>query len=390
MRRSTIDHPSSTTFRRAPGAGAPRASGYHSLVGALALTGLAGVWAGCAEADSPGGSPPTGGGGAGGAAAGGDTGVGAFQSSGGAGGSTTCVATSKKAEPTPLDIILLLDWSESMQGASWSGTTTALQSFFNDPLSAGINAGLVFSPTIKPGGPDNPCDPAFYKTLDVPIASLPGNAFNLTNAMPADAVGYATPMYGSLSGALMAATAYQDAHPTHKVVVVMTGDGDYNTCGENINSIAAWAKSALDYNGVRTYVIAVESASFVFGNLEQVAEQGGTGQVYDAQDIDDFAAKMAEIRQAALGCDFEIPPPPAEEMLVPNEVNFTYTPGGTGTPITLPRADNLGDCGDQPGWYYDNNQSPTKIIVCPASCATIQNDSMAEVAVAFGCASIVN
>lgn len=358
---------------------------------AFVLASLAAVWLGCAEADSPGGSPPVGGGGAGGAAAaGGDGGAGAFQNMGGMGGSDVCIASSKKAEPTPLDIIFMLDWSESMQGASWAGTTTALQSFFEDPLSDGINAGLVFSPTIKPGGPDDPCNPLFYKSLDVPIAPLPGNAFPLINGMPADALGYATPLYGALSGTLMAATAYQDAHPTHKVVVVMTGDGDYNTCGKNITAIASWAKSAFDYNGVRTYVIAVQSDLYVVGNLDQIAEQGGTSHVYDAQDIGDFAAKMAEIRQAALGCDFEIPPPPASEMLVPDKVNFTYTPGGMGTPITLPRADNLDDCGDQPGWYYDNNQSPTKIIICPASCSTIQNDSMAEVSVEFGCASVVN
>jgi hypothetical protein len=76
--------------------------------------------------------------------------------------------------------------------------------------------------------------------------------------------------------------------------------------------------------------------------------------------------------------------------LVPDEVNFTYTPGGTGMPVTLPRADDLADCGDEPGWYYDNNKAPTKIVLCPASCNTVQNDSSAEVHVAFGCQSVLN
>jgi hypothetical protein len=77
-------------------------------------------------------------------------------------------------------------------------------------------------------------------------------------------------------------------------------------------------------------------------------------------------------------------------VLVPNEVNFTYTPGGTSEPITLPRADNLGDCGDAPGWYYDNNQAPQKILLCPASCEIVKNDDEAAVAAAFGCTSILN
>ena len=99
---------------------------------------------------------------------------------------------------------------------------------------------------------------------------------------------------------------------------------------------------------------------------------------------------MAEIRRAALGCDFEIPPVPDGMGLVPAEVNFTYTPGGSDTPITLPRADDLADCGGLPGWYFDDNDDPTKIFVCPASCATIQNDTEAEIAVEFGCLSVPN
>jgi hypothetical protein len=99
---------------------------------------------------------------------------------------------------------------------------------------------------------------------------------------------------------------------------------------------------------------------------------------------------MIEIRKAVLGCDFEIPDPPNGEFIVPDEVNFTYTPGGEGSPIYLPRADNLADCGGLPGWYFDNNTVPTKIIVCPASCETIQNDSLALVNAEFGCASIAN
>jgi len=366
------------------------------LFGALALSCAAATWLGCAgeqsaqggSTSSTGGSTPAGAGGAG-ANGNGGTGGNSIDPTG-TGGGVICSTTDKKAEPTPLDIIFVLDWSQSMQGESWDGTTSALQTFFDDPQSTGISAGLVYNPTTKPLGPDDPCDQLFYKVLDVPIAPLPDNAFALTNSMPAEALGYATPLYAALSGSLMAATAYQDAHPTHKVIVVMTGDGDYNTCGPGIGAIADWAKTALDYNGVRTYVIAVESSTIDLDNLQLIAQQGGTTAVYDAQDISQFSSKMAEIRAAALGCDFEIPDPPAGEALVPDKVNFTYTPGGSDTPLTLPRADDLADCGNQPGWYFDNNVSPTKILVCPASCATIQNDTEAEVAVAFGCASVVN
>lgn len=333
-----------------------------------------------------GGSPNTGGSGATGGSDGG------FTPDGGGGmgtGGEACVSTKAEAEPTPLDMIFVLDWSQSMQGESWAGITSAIAEFVEAPASTGINAGMVFFPTIKPFF-DDTCNQDLYKQLDVPIAPLPGNAFPITNSFPADAVGAPSPLYAGLSGALLAATARQDAFPDHKVIVVLAADGGYNGCGVGITTIAGWAKDAREYNGVLTYVVAVQSADIKFENLDLIAADGGTTPVYDASDISDFADKIAEIRTAALGCDFAIPPPPNGQDINPTKVNFTYTPGGNGDPLTLPGADSLEDCGGQPGWYYDNNTNPTKIIVCPASCATIQNDSEAEVNVEFGCATIVN
>lgn len=305
------------------------------------------------------------------------------------GTSMACVSTNEKAEPVQLDMVFVVDWSGSMQGAPWVGTTTALQAFLLAPESEGISAGIVYFPTIKENF-DNTCNPQLYSVLDVPIAPLPGNAFLLTNSMPADAIGSPSPLGAALTGAVQAAVARQDLLPDHKVIVVLATDGWYNTCPGNINTIAEWSEIALQYNGVQTYVIGVESASDVnFANLDVIAAAGGT-TVYDASDIDVFGEKMAEIRDTALGCDFAIPDAPPNVMFVPDEVNFNYTPGGSGSTITLPRADDLADCGTEPGWYFDDNENPTKIIVCPASCATIKNDMSAEVEVAFGCASVPN
>ncbi len=71
-------------------------------------------------------------------------------------------------------------------------------------------------------------------------------------------------------------------------------------------------------------------------------------------------------------------------------MNFSYTPKGVGMSKLLLRADDLTDCGGKPGWYYDNNGSPAKIILCPASCATVQADTSAKISVLFGCKSQIN
>ena len=360
------------------------------------LTSLAAAWWGCTASPAAQTTATSSSSGAGGA--GGSTVSASSSSTGGAGGIAimndggnvdeggACTSTSAAAEHLQLDIIFVIDRSGSMSGPKWIGTTAALKTFFNDPASATIGAGMVYFPNHKP----DECVPTDYEGLDVAINTLPFNAFPLTNSIPADANGVGTPTWGALKGALMAATAYQDAHPKHKVNVVLATDGEPNGCGNaTIANIATLAKSALNYNGVHTYVIGVVGS--VIPTLDKIAQAGGTTAAYDVtNDINEFSAKMEEIRSAAIGCDFGIPPPPDGKQLDPGKVNFAYTPKGVGTPKVLLRADDLADCNGKPGWYYDSNLTPTRLILCPASCTTVQGDSLAKVDVLFGCTSEIN
>lgn len=368
---------------------------HKPVFASLTLTCLAAAWWGCsAEPIAPSttetsSSSTTGQGGASGTSgAGGAGGSGGIDVDydGGPTDDSACVSTSVAAQRIQLDIVFLIDQSGSMTGPKWQGTTSALKTFFKDPASASIGAGLSYFPNHKA----TPCVPEDYKTLDVPINVLPANAFPLTNSLPADATGSTTPTYGALKGALMAATAYQDAHPTHKVALVLATDGDPNACGStSITDIANLAKDARNYNGVLTYVIGVEGSNIL--NLNKIAVAGGTTAAYDiTADISQFSKKMEEIRGAALGCEFELPPPPDNMLLDADEVNFSYTPKGVGMSKLLLRADDLADCNSKPGWYYDNNATPKKIILCPVSCTTVQADTSAKVSALFGCKSQPN
>lgn len=359
----------------------------------LSLAWGAAAWGGCAEPSVPNTTTSTSSSSSSSSSSSGEGGTGGTggieMNDGGPGGGTmeagACVSTSAEARRVPLDIIFLIDRSASMGGVKWEGTKTGLTTFFNDPASTGISAGMVYFP------PQNPdvCNPITYSTLDVPINSLPANAFDLTNSIPFSPLGSNTPTYPGLKGALMAATAYQETHPTHKVIVVLATDGDPYGCEPTgIDFVADLATSARNYNGVLTYVIGV--AGSTIANLDKIAAAGGTGKAYDiTQDVSAFSAKIAEIRSEALGCDIEIPESPGEQIDY-DLVNFTYTPKGMGSPKILPRADDLADCTDKPGWYYDNNVGPTKLILCPASCTTVEADSAAKISVLFGCKSIPN
>jgi hypothetical protein len=46
-------------------------------------------------------------------------------------------------------------------------------------------------------------------------------------------------------------------------------------------------------------------------------------------------------------------------------------------------------CGQKGGWYYDDPANPTKIIMCPTTCAALQGDVGGKVEVIFGCETVI-
>jgi hypothetical protein len=102
-----------------------------------------------------------------------------------------------------------------------------------------------------------------------------------------------------------------------------------------------------------------------------------------------FTALSTAVTQGlALPCNFGIPPPPAGQQLDFGQVNLVYTPTG-GAASTVPQVANVGACGPAGGWYYDNPSQPTQLIACPTTCAAFTADSTGMVAVAFGCATVI-
>jgi hypothetical protein len=49
---------------------------------------------------------------------------------------------------------------------------------------------------------------------------------------------------------------------------------------------------------------------------------------------------------------------------------------------------NAAACGPQGGWYYDNDNNPKNVLLCPATCQTIQSDPKGQIEIKFGCATI--
>lgn len=107
----------------------------------------------------------------------------------------------------------------------------------------------------------------------------------------------------------------------------------------------------------------------------------------DFQPIFD-ALSTAVIAGATLACEYDIPPAPNGETFDPDEVNVEFDDGMGGL-LEIGRVDSATDCaGVSNGWYYDNPDEPTRILVCSQTCDTLQGFSDASVGIKFGCATV--
>ena len=84
-----------------------------------------------------------------------------------------------------------------------------------------------------------------------------------------------------------------------------------------------------------------------------------------------LAALNAIRADAVIPCDMNIPDPPTGQTIAPNKINIGICDPG-GQPVVAPYVKDATICGDKPGWYYDDPNSPTVIHLCDATCATVK------------------
>ncbi len=103
--------------------------------------------------------------------------------------------------------------------------------------------------------------------------------------------------------------------------------------------------------------------------------------------FDELSAEV--IQNAGLACEWDIPAPMGDDQNIDyDKVNVDFE-DGQGNVQPIGKVDTLEDCDDvADGWYFDNNDAPTKIYVCPQTCADIQKVLNAKMSIKFGCETI--
>lgn len=102
------------------------------------------------------------------------------------------------------------------------------------------------------------------------------------------------------------------------------------------------------------------------------------------------AVAQAVLETSKLSCTLDMPTPEAG-TLDPTKVNVQILVDQIAVPLF--KVAGPGDCGPDGGWYYDDDQSPSQVILCPASCedaqAAVGPGKPGKIEVLFGCETIL-
>jgi hypothetical protein len=294
--------------------------------------------------------------------------------------SDVCAGIAYKAEAVPVDMYIMFGQSSSMgdplpdgSGTWWGAAQAAVTSFVNNGRANGLNVGIQYFPL---GGVAPTSCTAPYSTPEVELGLLPANAAALAASIQAHGPKAFTPTAPALQGAIDHMKAWAPKNPGRAPVVVLVTNGFPTECDpQQIPDIATLAKMAFDTEPrVRTFVVGFNLGQ-AGQNLNQIAKAGGTDTAFliDTGDIGAaFVNAMLSIAARPLDCALDIPQSTDPRMaLDPGLVDVRYTPSATGVTDHVKKLNNLGECdaaGGQ-GWYYDSPSKPTKIIVCPGTCA---------------------
>lgn len=306
-------------------------------------------------------------------------------------GIMACATQSAKAELAPLDLLLILDTSASMDyGGKWTSVKAAVRSFVKNPAANGLGLGLQYYPLRAQ------CNRADYGTPAVAIQTLPAGQMDISDSLGLQQMSGGTPIVPAMEGVVAYLKAWALANPTHKIVIVLASDGaPDDSCiapspDGRTNSLANATTTAMEAfqseAKISTFVIGVGSETSV---LEQIATAGGGKALFVDTNADiqgAFLNALTEIRGNALSCEFGIPN--AGDMILDYErVNVLYTAGEMMAPTTLVYVGSAGMCGSAPGkgWYYDDPAMPKKVVLCQDACSTATASTTGRIDVVFGC-----
>lgn len=234
-----------------------------------------------------------------------------------------------------------------------------------------------------------------YSKPLVAFGDLPAGLPALSDALERRQPYGSTPLAEAVAGTIPILRTHIAAHPGRQVVLVVASDGIPDpSCGGVPGILMNVTAARMQTPPLPTYAIGVFGGVELGSGrmlIEDIARAGGTNQAYVIEPngnlAEGFLRALNEIRGAALPCEFMIPP--GKEGLDYGKLNLRFKTSGGGDELigyvgSADRCDPM-----KGGWYYDVNPAaggkPSRVLVCPATCAKLKGDETGKVELRFGC-----
>jgi hypothetical protein len=262
-----------------------------------------------------------------------------------------CGTSARTMTQVPADLLLVLDRSGSMTSdiatdnlcdvtsgtcqERWATMMAAMKTVLAK-APASIHWGLKFfsTPSVTTALGDTPMGCVVLPAAEVPIGT--GNANDIVGTIASTTPNYNTPTRAAIETATAYLSSLQDGRPKY---ILLATDGQPNCAqgGEYATSpdLAATlqAIAAAYAAGIKVHVIGVGPSA---GNLDAMAEQGGTGNYYPALSPETLSAALDSIVGAVTSCVYTMSPTPPDpsnlgvyldKQLVPQSASDGWTLG---------------------------------------------------------------
>ncbi len=291
-----------------------------------------------------------------------------------------CVRATRASGAASVTLYVLLDGSYSMSyGSKWSDTSAALGYFVTAPDAAGMGLALQFFPLAG-----DECNPDRYAIPTVPVGVLPANATAVKDALAARKTDGDTPALPALRAAFAYTRALAQNDPSRQPLVVFVSDGAPTGCGSTTRAVTDLVReAATNAPSIPTFVIGLDNG--FPAEMATVAAAGGSGEpviIDGAVTGPKVVAALRAIRDTVELCRYAIPPV-GDAALAPSDLAVTLHANGGAT--SLGYVGGLGSCGAAGGFAVDDPRHPTKVQLCPSSCAAAHADTSSTVDLVAGC-----
>lgn len=322
-----------------------------------------------------------------------------------------CAENNFAVNPEIVDMLIVLDRSESMYGEQWTSMSQAISDVTTE-MQSHINFGLVLFPSLlcfhELLNEHDTCTPP--QSDEIPAVAIQADAAQVISQKIASVEPCGnTPTSATLESARTYLSSVDNAHSRY---VLLATDGGPNCnaaayegiectctaasnqcnlynrkqyCLDDTATIAAAAE--LKETGYPTYVLGVGDSIEWNEVMEEIAKAGGTEKYYPVTDQSELLDTLREITDGLVSCNFKVDwnSLPDDASTDKTKVNFycKQSEQEKNKEENLIRLDD--GCKAGSGWTWVDDSTA---LFCDDACTKLKSDSCQVVSATFGCDSI--